>query len=179
MKRTNGIGPEAAISAAMAAMRSGCPVLTEGSNSVLESEKATPQHMGDVCPSLGVERGCRVAFGGALSQGEVKGAMGRHVPLGVGTSFRSLLCSPKERPIVPAGALRLAQRSVINTSHSSSEHSPHAPWHFLYFFPLPQGQGSLRPTLFSARWAGACAATGSSPRFNVSLGCGREMIGGD
>ena len=22
-----------------------------------------------------------------------------------------------------------------------------APWHFLYFFPLPQGQGSLRPTL--------------------------------
>jgi hypothetical protein len=27
----------------------------------------------------------------------------------------------------------------------------HAPWHFLYFFPLPQGQGSLRPTLLSAR----------------------------
>jgi hypothetical protein len=29
--------------------------------------------------------------------------------------------------------------------------SSHAPWHFLYFFPLPQGQGSLRPTLLSAR----------------------------
>ena len=26
---------------------------------------------------------------------------------------------------------------------------PYAPWHFLYFFPLPQGQGSLRPTLSS------------------------------
>ena len=23
----------------------------------------------------------------------------------------------------------------------------YAPWHFLYFLPLPQGQGSLRPTL--------------------------------
>src|SRR5882672_10468992 len=31
--------------------------------------------------------------------------------------------------------------------------SPHAaaPWHFLYFFPLPQGQGSLRPTFGSSR----------------------------
>ena len=28
---------------------------------------------------------------------------------------------------------------------------PYAPWHFLYFFPLPQGQGSLRPTLLSLR----------------------------
>jgi hypothetical protein len=25
----------------------------------------------------------------------------------------------------------------------------YAPWHFLYFFPLPHGQGSLRPTLSS------------------------------
>ena len=27
--------------------------------------------------------------------------------------------------------------------------SLYTPWHFLYFFPLPQGQGSLRPTLSS------------------------------
>ena len=27
----------------------------------------------------------------------------------------------------------------------------YTPWHFLYFFPLPQGQGSLRPTLSSLR----------------------------
>src|SRR5215211_3707840 len=26
-----------------------------------------------------------------------------------------------------------------------------APWHFLYFFPLPHGQGSLRPTFGSSR----------------------------
>ncbi len=26
-----------------------------------------------------------------------------------------------------------------------------APWHFLYFFPLPQGHGSLRPTFGSSR----------------------------
>ena len=52
----------------------------------------------------------------------------------------------------------------------------HVPWHFLYFLPLPQGQGSLRPTLFSVRWAGACAVIGSSPRFKVSLGGGCEII---
>jgi hypothetical protein len=62
-------------------------------------------------------------------------------------------------------------------AHAADPPLPHAPWHFLYFFPLPQGQGSLRPTLFSARWAGAGADTGSSPRFNVSLGCGCERTG--
>ena len=43
---------------------------------------------------------------------------------------------------------------------------PHAPWHFLYFFPLPQGQGSLRPTLSSVRWT-VWGAVGSSPRLSV------------
>jgi hypothetical protein len=28
------------------------------------------------------------------------------------------------------------------------------PWHFLYFLPLPQGQGSFRPTFGSARRMG-------------------------
>src|ERR1700683_3915883 len=35
-----------------------------------------------------------------------------------------------------------------------------APWHFLYFLPDPQGQGSFRPTLAAARTglgASACA----------------------
>jgi hypothetical protein len=27
----------------------------------------------------------------------------------------------------------------------------YTPWHFLYFFPLPQGHGSLRPTFSSLR----------------------------
>src|SRR5690606_36614811 len=53
----------------------------------------------------------------------------------------------------------------------------YAPWHFLYFFPLPQGQGSLRPTLSSVRWT-VWGGAGSSPLFKVSLGCGWETIGG-
>src|SRR5882672_3447272 len=39
-------------------------------------------------------------------------------------------------------------------------HSP-APWHFLNFFPEPQGLGSLRPTFALERttcWTGACSA---------------------
>src|SRR5580692_3317432 len=34
------------------------------------------------------------------------------------------------------------------------------PWHFLYFLPLPQGQGSLRPTLSPVR---RCAVGALSP----------------
>ncbi|CAI8893031.1 hypothetical protein EMIT0P2_30392 [Pseudomonas sp. IT-P2] len=30
-----------------------------------------------------------------------------------------------------------------------------APWHFLNFLPLPQGQGSLRPTSFRALRTGS------------------------
>ena len=30
----------------------------------------------------------------------------------------------------------------------------HAPWHFLYFLPLPQGQRSLRPTFAPSRTTG-------------------------
>src|SRR5678810_251114 len=45
----------------------------------------------------------------------------------------------------------------------------YAPWHFLYFFPLPQGQGSLRPTLSSLRCT-VWTVAGSSPRLSVSFG---------
>ena len=48
-----------------------------------------------------------------------------------------------------------SQFSNRSSSHHGNAEGPrpssaepfHAPWHFLYFFPLPQGQGSLRPTL--------------------------------
>src|SRR2546422_8613829 len=43
----------------------------------------------------------------------------------------------------------------------------HRPWHFLNFLPLPQGQGSLRPTFSDVRWTGALRTAGSSPRFSV------------
>jgi len=35
-------------------------------------------------------------------------------------------------------------------SIDSIEKSPHSPQHFLYFRPLPHGQGSFRPTFFAA-----------------------------
>src|SRR5690348_13027000 len=34
----------------------------------------------------------------------------------------------------------------FRTPHSTFRIQAAAPWHFLNFFPLPQGQGSLRPT---------------------------------
>lgn len=37
------------------------------------------------------------------------------------------------------------------------------PWQFLYFKPLPQGQGSLRPTVFSARYGSCFASRVSRP----------------
>src|SRR5262249_4243423 len=43
-----------------------------------------------------------------------------------------------------------------------------APWHFLYFFPLPHGQGSLRPTFGSSR--GTVMGLASSPP--TRAGCG-------
>ncbi len=52
---------------------------------------------------------------------------------------------------------------------------PYLPWHFLNFFPLPQGHASLRPTLSCSRWT-VLAAIGSSPRLRVSLG--GAMTGG-
>src|SRR6188472_1017702 len=40
-------------------------------------------------------------------------------------------------------------------------HYAAAPWHFLYFFPLPHGQGSFRPTLFPSRFT--CCGAPPSP----------------
>ena len=34
----------------------------------------------------------------------------------------------------------------------------YAPWHFLYFFPLPHQQGSLRPILLDCTWRRTGAA---------------------
>src|SRR5262245_52509114 len=42
-----------------------------------------------------------------------------------------------------------------------------APWHFLYFFPLPHGQGSFRPTLGSSR---RTVLTTSSPPVRAGAG---------
>ena len=57
--------------------------------------------------------------------------------------------------------------SVLFSGGAPSERQA-APWHFLYFWPDPQGQGSLRPTLSSLRtvpadWAAAEAASLAEP----------------
>ncbi len=49
-----------------------------------------------------------------------------------------------------------------------------APWHFLYFFPLPHGHGSLRPTFGSSRLT---VLTTSSPP--VRAGRGRACLPAD
>src|SRR3954471_16428758 len=50
-------------------------------------------------------------------------------------------------------------------------HAP-CPWHFLYFFPLPHGHGSLRPT-FGASWRTVLTAASSPPtRGGWRLGAG-------
>src|SRR6476646_423837 len=46
--------------------------------------------------------------------------------------------------------------------------SPQAPWHFLYFFPLPHQQGSLRPSLGSSRRTVFTGA--SSPPVRAGVG---------
>jgi hypothetical protein len=45
----------------------------------------------------------------------------------------------------------LSHRGDAEVPHPSSAEPLHVPWHFLYFFPLPQGHGSLRPTFSSLR----------------------------
>src|SRR6185437_2461548 len=65
-------------------------------------------------------------------------------------------CSPRKWHGVPG---RISWPSITPTTQPSQHavHSPHwrpradamgitAPWHFLYFRPLPHGHGSLRPT---------------------------------
>src|SRR3954451_13042820 len=40
---------------------------------------------------------------------------------------------------------------------------PHAPWHFLYFLPLPHQQGSLRPTLSCSSLTTVSTGSGIPP----------------
>src|SRR6202521_2956114 len=66
---------------------------------------------------------------------------------------------PTLRPATPTGTQK-ARRSEAEKKSAYSARSDSdafridhvlAPWHFLYFLPEPQGQGSLRPTLAPAR----------------------------
>src|ERR1017187_8421807 len=50
----------------------------------------------------------------------------------------------------PAGPRSGPRPQPLARGHAADQPCPRgsypAPWHFLYFFPLPHGQGSLRPT---------------------------------
>ncbi len=52
-------------------------------------------------------------------------------------------CHGRRWPVATAAQIPTPLRllhCVVHLAHTF-------PWHALYFFPLPQGQGSLRPTL--------------------------------
>src|SRR6187551_3910219 len=49
------------------------------------------------------------------------------------------------------------------TTHYSLLTIHYLPWHCLYFFPLPQGHGSLRPTLGSSRLTVSTTVSGRRP----------------
>src|SRR5579883_2300477 len=53
---------------------------------------------------------------------------------------------------------------------------PYAPWHFLYFLPLPQGQGSLRPMRLS--WRGLAVRVCTRPFWRLVAFCRREEARG-
>jgi len=64
----------------------------------------------------------------------------------------------------PADARGKTNRPRKNESYSKFEFfsRPYLPQHFLYFFPLPQGQGSLRPIPFKGFIWGFCGSNSKS-----------------
>src|SRR5690606_41269290 len=50
-----------------------------------------------------------------------------------------------------ANSLRLSHSRRSHVRRKSIVPHPAAPWHFLYFLPLPHGHGSLRPTRCTRR----------------------------
>src|SRR6185312_15080192 len=75
---------------------------------------------------------------------------------------------PRQRPLERQLTAGVANVPLAGGSPDGQRREPEddyvvatSPWHFLYFFPLPQGQGSLRPTLGSLRRTGL--AWGSVP----------------
>src|SRR5690606_7293998 len=75
---------------------------------------------------------------------------------------------PQARQVPPFGAAgeEDAAAGVRNDGRDDVNHASW-PWQCLNFLPLPQGHGSLRPTLaMAAAWA--CCASSSAPRPPVS-----------
>src|SRR5690606_34047057 len=63
-------------------------------------------------------------------------------------------------PVHPQPARALPAPPRPSLARLGARRRGQAPWHFLYFRPEPQGQGSLRPTLSSLTtvpWTARCA----------------------
>ena len=58
-----------------------------------------------------------------------------------------------------------------------ASHAPRrqfVPWHFLYFLPLPQGQGSLRPTFLPSRLTVCTVVAAALRLLRLGLGEGAD-----
>jgi FixJ family two-component response regulator len=140
--------------------KGGCGVTTLASNFALalaqESDSTTllidlGLPLGDVAINLGIVTEYSVAM--ALENPQPRGCESAFHACGPSTArdspFFPLLtdlseCRRPRRPLTSSWRLRATS----------------TPWHFLYFFPLPQGQGSLRPTLSPVR---RCVGSLESP----------------
>src|SRR3989442_15314527 len=88
--------------------------------------------------------------------------------------------SPARRnpPCTPEGGLRGGFRLAGDCGRVgiASSAGAQAPWHFLYFFPLPHGHGSFRPPFSPVRRTvlSPFPPPASSPRFSFNCGGRRE-----
>ena len=84
-----------------------------------------------------VRQGCKTPF----PKGAVPVRAGAHSPARCSLAFKTELADGRQRPAFAAAPGRRICAALVQAFS--------APQHFLYFLPLPQGQGSLRPTLTS------------------------------
>jgi hypothetical protein len=104
---------------------------------------------------------------GGLSAASLVGweasSSGRVISTGVkvAAAFVVLADIGRARRAATSVARVLSALSGVSASAERPAQAP-TPWHFLYFFPLPQGQGSFRPT-FSSAVTGVCFCS-ISPR---------------
>ena len=67
-----------------------------------------------------------------------------------------------------ASAEQLQLASLLHNSVTQNRRRLHLPQHFLYFLPLPHGQGSLRPIFGSSRVVGFSPTSSPSSNFQPS-----------